>query len=40
VRETESGAWSAADDLIRYLDDEKIAAAQEIFALRFYRAML
>lgn len=31
VRETEEEAWRAADDLIRHLDDETIAAAQKIF---------
>jgi alkanesulfonate monooxygenase len=32
VRETEREAWNAADDLIRYLDDETIAKAQKAFA--------
>jgi alkanesulfonate monooxygenase len=32
VRETEKEAWNAADDLIRYLDDETIAKAQKAFA--------
>ena len=32
VRETEGQAWDAAADLIRYVDDEKIAAAQQTFA--------
>ncbi|MGA7754336.1 MAG: FMNH2-dependent alkanesulfonate monooxygenase [Candidatus Sulfotelmatobacter sp.] len=32
VRETEKEAWNAADDLIRYLDDETIAKAQKTFA--------
>jgi alkanesulfonate monooxygenase len=32
VRETEQQAWSAAEDLIRYLDDETIAKAQKAFA--------
>lgn len=32
VRETEKEAWSAADDLIRYLDDETITKAQKAFA--------
>ncbi|MCL6445603.1 MAG: FMNH2-dependent alkanesulfonate monooxygenase [Alicyclobacillus sp.] len=32
VRETATAAWQAADELIRYLDDETIAAAQQIFA--------
>jgi len=32
VRETESQAWAAADDLIRHLDDAKIAEAQDTFA--------
>ena len=32
VRETEKEAWCAADDLIRYLDDETIAKAQKAFA--------
>ena len=31
VRETEEEAWQAADDLIRHLDNETIAAAQKIF---------
>lgn len=31
VRETEEEAWKAANDLIRHLDDETIAAAQKIF---------
>lgn len=31
VRETEKEAWNAANDLIRHLDDETIAAAQKIF---------
>jgi alkanesulfonate monooxygenase len=31
VRETEAEAWQAADDLIRYLDDQTIADAQRIF---------
>jgi alkanesulfonate monooxygenase len=32
VRETEQEAWKAADDLIRYVDDAMIEAAQKIFA--------
>jgi alkanesulfonate monooxygenase len=32
VRETEQQAWIAAEDLIRYLDDETIAKAQKAFA--------
>ncbi|NGQ96604.1 FMNH2-dependent alkanesulfonate monooxygenase [Brevibacillus sp. SYP-B805] len=32
VRETEEAAWQAADQLIAHLDEETIAAAQEIFA--------
>ncbi|MCX5577178.1 FMNH2-dependent alkanesulfonate monooxygenase [Kaistia terrae] len=32
VRETTEKAWAAADDLIRYLDDDTIAAAQKVFA--------
>ncbi len=32
VRETEKEAWTAADDLIRYLDDETIEKAQKAFA--------
>ncbi len=32
VRETEREAWAAADDLIRYVTDESIAAAQKSFA--------
>jgi alkanesulfonate monooxygenase len=32
VRETEEEAWAAANDLIRYVDDETIAAAQQIFS--------
>jgi alkanesulfonate monooxygenase len=32
VRETESGAWDAANDLIRYVDDEAIAKAQKAYA--------
>ena len=32
VRETNAEAWAAADDLIRHLDDETVAAAQKIFA--------
>lgn len=30
VRETDEEAWAAADDLIRYLDDDKIAKAQAV----------
>lgn len=32
VRETEEEAWAAAEDLLRYVDDETIAAAQQIFS--------
>jgi alkanesulfonate monooxygenase len=32
VRETEAEAWDAADDLVRYVTDESIAAAQKSFA--------
>jgi alkanesulfonate monooxygenase len=32
VRETENAAWEAANDLIRYVDDETIAASQQTFA--------
>lgn len=32
VRETEKEAWSAANDLIRYVDDATIAQAQKAFA--------
>ena len=32
VRETEREAWAAANDLIRYVTDESIAAAQKSFA--------
>ena len=32
VRETEAEAWAAADDLVRYVTDENIAAAQKSFA--------
>ena len=32
VRETSREAWAAADDLIRYVDDEAIAKAQKVFA--------
>lgn len=32
VRETESAAWDAADDLIKYVDDEAIAKAQKAYA--------
>jgi len=32
VRETAKQAWEAAEDLIRYLDDETIAKAQKTFA--------
>ncbi|MBO3462558.1 FMNH2-dependent alkanesulfonate monooxygenase [Aetokthonos hydrillicola Thurmond2011] len=32
VRETESQAWDAANDLIRYVDDDAIATAQKAFA--------
>jgi alkanesulfonate monooxygenase len=32
VRETNAEAWAAANDLIRYVDDEAIAAAQRAFA--------
>jgi len=32
VRETEQEAWAAANDLIRYVDDDTIARAQKTFA--------
>ena len=32
VRETEQAAWAAANDLIRYVDDDTIARAQKTFA--------
>ncbi|MCX5570341.1 FMNH2-dependent alkanesulfonate monooxygenase [Kaistia nematophila] len=32
VRETSEKAWAAAEELIRYLDDDTIAAAQKVFA--------
>jgi len=32
VRETNEKAWEAADELIRFLDDDTIAAAQKVFA--------
>lgn len=32
VRETTEKAWAAANDLIRYLDDDTIASAQKVFA--------
>lgn len=32
VRETAREAWAAADELIKYVDDEKIAQAQKTFA--------
>jgi alkanesulfonate monooxygenase len=32
VRETEQEAWAAANDLIRYVDDETISRAQKTFA--------
>ena len=32
VRETSREAWAAADDLIRYVDDDAIASAQKVFA--------
>ena len=31
VRETEREAWAAAQDLIRYVTDESVAAAQKVF---------
>src|SRR6202022_2721249 len=31
VRETDKEAWQAADDLLRYVSDESIAAAQKTF---------
>jgi len=34
VRETEAEAWAAADSLIRNLDDDKIALAQEMMTRR------
>lgn len=32
VRETKSQAWDAANELIRYVDDQAIAKAQEVYA--------
>jgi alkanesulfonate monooxygenase len=32
VRETEQEAWSAANDLIKYVDDDLIASSQKIFS--------
>ncbi|WP_413381017.1 FMNH2-dependent alkanesulfonate monooxygenase [Alkalihalobacillus sp. 1P02AB] len=32
VRETEEEAWNAADDLIKHISDEDIAAARKVFA--------
>ena len=32
VRETNEAAWAAADDLIRFVTDDTIAAAQKVFA--------
>jgi alkanesulfonate monooxygenase len=32
VRETEQEAWTAANDLIKYVDDELIASSQKIFS--------
>ena len=32
VRETAAEAWRAADDLIRYVDEDKVAEAQKVFA--------
>ena len=32
VRETQSAAWDAANELIKYLDDETIASAQKVLA--------
>ncbi|MFD1677727.1 FMNH2-dependent alkanesulfonate monooxygenase [Alicyclobacillus fodiniaquatilis] len=32
VRRTEAAAWEAAEDLIRYVDDESIQAAQAVFS--------
>ena len=32
VRETEAQAWQAAEDLIRYVNDETVAQAQAVFA--------
>ncbi|MDH8666157.1 LLM class flavin-dependent oxidoreductase, partial [Klebsiella pneumoniae] len=32
VRETNEAAWRAADELIRYVTDDTIAAAQKIFS--------
>jgi len=32
ARETDAKAWEAADDLIKYLDDDTIAAAQKVFS--------
>ncbi|NTU83697.1 MAG: FMNH2-dependent alkanesulfonate monooxygenase [Chloroflexales bacterium] len=31
VREREDAAWAAAEDLIRYVDDQTVAAAQQIY---------
>ena len=30
MRETDDEAWAAADDLIRYLDDKKVAESQAV----------
>ena len=32
IRETEAAAWTAADELIKYVSDDAIAVAQETFA--------
>lgn len=32
VRETDAEAWAAADDLIRYVDEETIAASQQVLS--------
>ncbi|GGC89722.1 FMNH2-dependent alkanesulfonate monooxygenase [Chelatococcus reniformis] len=32
VRETDKEAWAAADELIQYVDDDTIAAAQKVFS--------
>src|ERR1700753_488318 len=34
VRETNEGAWKAADDLIKHVTDDTIASAQKIFSRR------
>jgi alkanesulfonate monooxygenase len=32
VRETKAQAWEAANDLIRHVDDQAIAKAQQVYA--------